>query len=77
MRNNMECDKYKKKATMGILIMLSWIIVLLLKDIMNPIFYKIFIIIYVLISGVIATKYIVGYVNCIINSNRSHKPPFS
>ncbi len=73
----MECNKYIKKAKIGIIFLLSIFFVVGLKEVFNSSIYTFIAIVYVIVACTLGGKYIIGYVNCIVNSNRSHKPPFS
>lgn len=72
----MNCDKYKKKALIGVLIILSWFLLLLGRDLFNSSLYKYIGGIYILVSFFFSMKFISKYVNCIVNYNRRTKPPF-
>jgi hypothetical protein len=72
----MKCDKYIKKAKVGLFIFLSIFIIVIFKDVINiNSFFKILNVIYIFSAGFTGIAFVLPYIRCIVDYNQSHKPP--
>jgi len=72
----MNCDKYIKKAKIGLVLFISAFIIVLFKDIISSnSFLKLLSIIYMFGTGFSAIAFVLPYIQCLIDYNQSHKPP--
>ncbi|RUM66855.1 MAG: hypothetical protein DSZ06_02470 [Sulfurospirillum sp.] len=72
----MNCDKYVKKAKVGLLLFISVFAIVLLKDnVSKSLFLKLLSIAYIFGAGYSGVAFVLPYIQCIIDYNQSHKPP--
>ena len=74
----MDCEKYIKKAKIGFILILLIFPVVTFKDIIGyGLLLKTVSIIYIIAAWIVGLALVLPYIRCIVDYNRSHKPPHS
>ena len=69
----MNCDKRVNNAILGIVLLISWIILVMTKDIINSEYFGMFLALYICTTFFITLRCIGEYIDCIVNHEGCEK----
>ena len=71
------CDKYKNKYIIGIILIISWFFLIVLKDLFINENNELIFFLYIFVTCILSYKWIRKYMLCLQDYNNKHKPPFN